>query len=429
MTYLKISDAMSKREHDYSWDFKNSNTKYGTHGMHTYPAMMIPQIAKRLIDEYGNNAKTMLDPFMGTGTSLVEAKLHHGFKHAYGVDINPLARLIGKVKTTPIPVEHINSSFDILKKEIDDEIIKLRFEKDTIEKPNYFNIEYWFKPKVIEDLTIIKNNIQNIKNDDVKDFFKVCFSETVRNVSNTRNREFKLYKMSEKQLEKHNPDTLHAFYSRVMKNIECMEYLVYNTKNANIEILNEDSRKHLSIPDNSIDIILTSPPYGDSKTTVAYGQFSRLSLQWLDFDYDNEIRNIDKISLGGIKLKSLEHELDSPTLDSVIHQIKEVGNGRANDVLSFYVDFNKCVHEFERVMKKDGILCFVVGNRTVNGINIPTDVIISELFQSIGSYEHIRTIVRNIPSKRMPKANSPSNKVGVLSTTMNHEYIVILQKK
>lgn len=420
---------MSKREHDYSWDFKNSNTKYGTHGMHTYPAMMIPQIAKRLIDEYGNNAKTMLDPFMGTGTSLVEAKLHHSFKHAYGVDINPLARLIGKVKTTPIPIEHINSSFDTLKKEIDDEIIKYRFEKDTIETPNYFNIDYWFKPKVIEDLTIIKNSIWNIKNDDIKDFFKVCFSETVRNVSNTRNREFKLYKMNEIQLGKHNPDTIQAFYSRVIKNIECMEYLVYNAKNTSIEILNEDSRKHLSIPDNSIDIILTSPPYGDSKTTVAYGQFSRLSLQWLDFDYDNEIRNIDKISLGGIKLKSLEHELGSPTLDSIIHQIKEIDNGRANDVLSFYVDFNKCINEFERVMKKDGVLCFVVGNRTVNGINIPTDVIISELFQSIGYYEHIKTIVRNIPSKRMPKANSPSNKVGVLSTTMNHEYIVILQKK
>ena len=87
---------------DTSWDFKAAFTKYSNHGFHTYPAMMIPQIAKRLMETYGKNAKVLLDPFMGSGTALLEATLHNNFEKAYGIDINPLALLISKVKTTPI---------------------------------------------------------------------------------------------------------------------------------------------------------------------------------------------------------------------------------------------------------------------------------------------------------------------------------------
>src|SRR3989344_8377422 len=87
---------------DISWDFRKDFTKYSNHGFHTYPAMMIPQVARRLIRTYGKNAKVLLDPFMGSGTALLEATLHTNFEKAYGIDINPLALLISKVKTTPI---------------------------------------------------------------------------------------------------------------------------------------------------------------------------------------------------------------------------------------------------------------------------------------------------------------------------------------
>lgn len=58
---------------DTSWDFKDYNTKEGNHGLHTYPAMITPNIVKRLIEEYGNKSKTICDPFMGSGTVLVNA--------------------------------------------------------------------------------------------------------------------------------------------------------------------------------------------------------------------------------------------------------------------------------------------------------------------------------------------------------------------
>ena len=99
---------------DESWDFRKDFTKYSNHGFHTYPAMMIPQVARRLIQRYGKDKEVLLDPFMGSGTALLEAKLHKNFKKAYGIDINPLALLISKVKTTPINPEILKGEYSKL---------------------------------------------------------------------------------------------------------------------------------------------------------------------------------------------------------------------------------------------------------------------------------------------------------------------------
>ena len=414
---------------DESWDFRNDFTKYSNHGFHTYPAMMIPQVARRLIQMYGKDKEVLLDTFMGSGTALLEAKLHKNFKKAYGIDINPLALLISKVKTTPINPEILKEGYHKLIFRFNEDKKSVNFKQKEITKQNFFNIDFWFKPQVITDLAILKQNIEKIKDKDVKDFFLIAFSETVRNVSNTRNREYKLYRMSQSMLEKHNPNTFEEFKSKASKSIMGMEeyFKIHNPK-CQVNILAEDTRKLTSIPTNSVDLIVTSPPYGDSRTTVAYGQFSRLGLQWLDYGKE-EVLNIDKVSLGGIPTKDLYHDLGSPTLKKTLDAISKIDSRRAKDVLSFYVDFDKCVQELHRVTKKGAFMCFVVGNRTVKGVQIPTDEIILELFQAKNHYKHHNTFIRNIPHKRMPKLNSPTNIVGNHAVTMNEEWIVIIEKQ
>lgn len=419
---------------DISWDFRTDDTKISTHGFHTYPAMMIPQIARRLIEIYGKNSTVLLDPFMGSGTALVEAKLHDNFKVSYGVDINPLSRLISKVKTTPIDENELIVETDKLINRCNELKQDLLFCQKMIETPSFDNIDYWFKKNVITDLAIIKKCIESITLEDknleknIKDFCSVAFSETVRYVSNTRNGEFKLYRMAENSLKNHNPSAISEFELKLKYNIKQMVLFNQESKSCEIKILDEDSRYETSISSNSIDIIVTSPPYGDSRTTVAYGQFSRLSLEWLGFE-SKDVRQIDKISLGGIPTKDLKNGLKSVSLEKTLHEIQSEDPERAKDVLSFYVDFNMCVKEIDRVMKNGGILCFVVGNRTVKGVKIPTDDIIVELFKEKNNYKHHKTIIRNIPNKRMPKKNSPTNVKGELKSTMNEEYIVILEKQ
>ena len=398
-----------------SWDFKESNTKEYTHGIHSYPAMMIPQIARRLIQLYGKNAKKLLDPFMGSGTSLIEASLTHHIEEARGFDLNPLAVLISKVKTTPIDV-------DLLRKKLN-EILP---SNEIVNIPKFRNIEFWFKPSIIKHLTRLKKQINKIQDNDVKDFFLVSFSETVRNVSNTRKKEFKLYRKSKEELEKFNPDVFGEFKKITLKNISALEEYKKFRNGTKVFPTFSDTRGKLPIESNSIDIIVTSPPYGDSRTTVAYGQFSRLTLQWLDYE---DAHQIDKNLLGGVTSKDLKVNINSQVLKKVISKISKIDEKRAKEVLSFYEDFDKCIGEIDRVIKIGGYICFVVGNRTVKGINLPTDKIMIEMFKARGNYKYIKTHYRNIPYKRMPKSNSPSNEKGKVETTMNNEFIFILRKE
>lgn len=89
-----------------NWDFKSQNTRYLTHGFHTYPAKMVPQIANKILNKFGQNAKILFDPFCGSGTTLVEGKLKN--INCIGFDLNPLALLIANVKTTRIEENILN---------------------------------------------------------------------------------------------------------------------------------------------------------------------------------------------------------------------------------------------------------------------------------------------------------------------------------
>lgn len=401
---------------EFSWDFKKVNTKEYTHGFHTYPAMMIPQIVRRLLNLYGKNAKVLLDPFMGSGTSLVEASLTPNIERAYGFDLNPLAVLMSKVKTTSLDI-------DILKKELEKILCPERY---VFCAPTFKNIEFWFKPKTIQDLSILKKQINKIQEENIRNFFLLVFSETVRNCSNTRKKEFKLYRESKEKLEKYNPNVFEEFKKISLRNIDSLREYKKSRNGTKISIMLNDIREELPIDTDSVDIMITSPPYGDSRTTVAYGQFSRLSLQWLDYKDANKV---DKNLLGGITSDNLNINIDSPHLKETISKISQIDQKRAKEVLSFYEDFNKGLYELDRVMKIGGYVCFVVGNRTVKGINIPTDRIMIEMFRAIGNYRHIVTYNRNIPNKRMPRRNSPTNEKGKTVTTMNNEFIFVLRKE
>jgi len=409
---------MKKEQEKFiSWDFKEADTKEYTHSIHTYPAMMIPQIARRLIYLYGKNAKTLLDPFCGSGTSLVEASLTPNIKKAYGFDLNPLAILISKVKTTEL--DDFNLLYHL-------KLIKIRADKiKKLKTPDFKNIDFWFKPKVIKDLARLKISINKIRGKDIKDFFLVCFSETVRNTSNTRNSEFKLYRMPKEKLENYNPNVFREFEKICLKSIKGMkDYFEARTKT---KIKSElfSSMNKLPIKKESVNIIVTSPPYGDSKTTVAYGQFSRLALQWLGY---KDINNLDIKLLGGVASKELKVNINSPTLKKIIKKIAKKDEKRAREVLSFYEDFDKCVIQLNRVIAKKGFVCFVVGNRTVKRINILTDKIMSEMFMAHGKYKYITTHERAIPNKRMPKITSPTNIKGQTEKTMCNEFIFVLKK-
>lgn len=159
---------MNRKYFDSTWNFIGADTKTFTHCFHNYPAMMIPQIAERLISKYSKNADLLFDPYCGTGTSLLEANLRN--INAVGTDLNPLARLISKAKTTKINLQVL----DLYLKDFSDYLFSIMFciKKINIVIPNIKNIDYWFSQSVQEKLALLKDFIHNISDSTIADFLK-----------------------------------------------------------------------------------------------------------------------------------------------------------------------------------------------------------------------------------------------------------------
>lgn len=477
---LKVVDSQLINEFeklplDY-WDFRNEDTKEMTHGIHTYPAVMVYPISREIIKTVKKyqDLEVLLDPFMGSGTSLVEG-IVAGFSKVYGTDLNPLARLISKVKTRMLSYEELERQVEVLQKDIEKSYVEFRLilqtvyehlenkgidisEKATVKEgwgasapdilklfikehnkelqiPDFKNIGYWFVPNAIIELQIIKNAISKIDNLEIREFIMAAFSETTRLVSNRRNGEFKMYRMPAEKVKEFRPDVKNEFFSILANNIEKMKEFTdrCGDKATEVYVLNNDARELNDVPDNTVDIVVTSPPYGDSRTTVAYGEFSRVSLQWMDLENIEpaDITGIDKSLMGGDKYrKGFDYNLKSDTLKKSLTKILEDPKSleRAGDVYSFYEDLEKSIEAITRKCKDNSYQFWVVGNRTVKNENLKTSEIIIEMGEHFG-LKHVHTIARNIPNKVMPSLNSPTNEAGKKVTTMTNEHILVLRKE
>ena len=411
---------MYKRKVDDRWSFKEANTKEFTHCYHTYPAMMIPQIARTLIEEYKPKGRLdlILDPYMGSGTTLVEASL--AGINSIGTDLNPLARLMGKVKTTLYNNESILKQF----REIQTELIF--YTKDKVKERNFeriSNYSFWYNEDTLLKLSYLSQLIKNVKD---KDFFNVVLSEIVREVSFTRNGEFKRYRMNEASIAKFNPDTFTLFEKKALRNIEGLKAYTSEAKHdVNASIYDFNTMHGIPtdiIKDGDIDMVVTSPPYGDSRTTVAYGQFSRWANEWFNFD---NAKNLDKLLMGG--KKATEEIFKTASIRDVLDEIDSLEHKRYLEVVSFLNDYYQSIENVAKSVRSGGTVCYVVGDRRVKGVQIPLDYFTAEMFEKFG-FKHKITIVREIPNKRMPALTSPTNKAGAKVSTMSHEYIVILNK-
>jgi len=384
---------------------------------------MIPQIARRLISNYGSGKGVLFDPFCGTGTTLIEGLLA-GYD-VIGTDLNPLAVLISKVKcSTPDQIE-IRTTLRKVKK---------RFEEDSTLPsciPSFKNIDFWYyKPTVVTLASLKQAILEESSCGDARDFLLIAFSETARESSRTKLGEFKLVRRKENGNGELLPEVLRIFESKIERNIKGLSAFEYELQSlgkynaASVYSFNTvDGVPESILEEGSVDVLVTSPPYGDSPTTVAYGQYSRLSSQWLGFD---DAFQVDKKLMGGIKLDKLR-SFDIPQLDAVIMRIASENENRAKVVAAFYNELETSCRNVAKTVRLFGHACYVVSNRRVMGITLPTDSVITTFFNRFG-FREVEKHHREIPNKRMPSKNSPSNIAGVIDSTMTKETIIIMQK-
>ncbi|BAV58935.1 DNA modification methylase [Endomicrobiia bacterium] len=398
------------------YDFLGQSYATQYPNIHKYPATMIPQIGIELLKEMNIDNDKLLDPYCGSGSSFT-AGLENGFSEMDGFDINPLAVLISRTKFSKIDIDKVEIIKQNLRGDIYD-FIRREYNISNIQITQYANIDYWFSKPVLQNLSVLKCFINKIDKD-IQQIFLVPFSETIRECSYTKNNEFKLYRIKPEEVLRFNPDVFSVFFNKLNKIIEIYKkYYLPKVNNLKVNIHCSEfvnaNRKY--------GVVLTSPPYGDSFTTVAYGQFSMFSNQWLGF---KNARQIDNMLMGGRNVKQI---YNNSIITDYVKEISIKSSKRALEVSSFYFDLGRSITNVAKSVKKKGVVFYITGNRRVQDVQLPTDQFIAEQFEQNG-FNHLFTYERLLSNKSMPLKNSPSNKAGYTRDTMMKEYIVAMSKQ
>lgn len=455
-----------KKRRAIPFDFKNTvlenlgekRTNNYPHYIHYYPGKIFPYIPIFLLslDELCSPSGIVLDPFSGSGTILLESIINPVDKrNVWGVEINPLGRLISKVKTTPLNIE---STRNILKQIL--YYNRSLSNSISLPIPKFKNINIWFSEKAIKELAKLRLSIEDLKTErNHKDFFWLCFSSVIRKVAKAdpfipppvllkpykykdNHKKYKYVQNFLKNAE--DPDVIAIFETVVEKNLKSISVLnnIKDVKSKKIKanIIWDDAKDiKLSrlaergkviktsnirpLDSNSINLIITSPPY---LTAQKYIRTHKLELLWLGLLTEKELQILDKALIGTEKVSLREIDFNKhigiKSIDNLIKWGIAISPERAALVYKYFQDMQQAISEMYRVLKDNAYVILVVGNNTVLKRKVKTYRLLTDLAVSIG-FREILVLKDNIRGRGM--ITKRHNSGGLIK----EEYVIILKKE
>ncbi len=372
----------------------NREIRYITHSFHEYKGRFYPQLAKSFMN-YANlkPEDTVLDPFCGSGTTLLESLLYD--VNAVGVDINPIAYLLTKSKIRSLFIT--KDDLFITQKLVYNLNNDLSWQEINIQSyHDKTDLEYltkWFPETNLKQIIHILNVISSIDNSDIKLLLKIILSNILKKYSFQDPTQLRIRRRKDQPAE----DLLNTYCNKVLEQIELLQkfHSIYKlSTNSKIENHLGDVRK-LDFVNNSFDAIITSPPYA---TALPYVDTDRLSLFVFNYTNRKTFKKLEKSLIGNREIlkserEKLDFELEKNFSKSILpkeiinllekiytlNKNADVGFRRKNTaalLFKYFTDMDLAIKQIHRVLKRDKFFFNVVGdNRTTAGnvkINIPT---------------------------------------------------------
>lgn len=337
------------------WECVDADTRYLTHAIHRYPSKFIPQVARYLIESVCPPGDLVLDPFAGSGTTLLEARLTG--RAALGFDRNPLALLIAQAKCAPPPEDP-----DALRRLVADlrpRIAGLRNAGPPPDHPERFpNEALWFTPAVRAELDAIAATVRAVEDPGARRLAAVALSDVVRTVSNADPRFGNLVVARRRTAR---ADTFERFTRRLIAGFDASIELARWFRRTGgpcppAHVMPADARA-LPLADASVAAVVTHPPY---LASVPYAEYQRLSLNWLRTRLAGAIPFFE---LG----EALPSRLDGALIG---------GRRRRDDALARYeAGMAQVFAELGRVLRPGALAAIVIGNPRFRGETVPLDAL------------------------------------------------------
>ena len=380
MSKIKIYDESVSKLERIDWDFEDVSTD-PLSLLHPYPARFINSIPKELIKNLDiPNNTGVFDPFCGSGTTLYEAQ--KAGLSSTGVDLNPIACLISRVKLQKLEEGFDNIYENILSKAQRD----LETSKYSI--PAIPNLDHWFKKDIQLAITSLVNNINNIEHDAIRDALFFALSSIIVRVSNQESDT----RYAAIQNNYNASDVFNCFRN------SCKKLLKFKTgteeqTSADFKVINNDI---LSVkPDditNKIGLVITSPPYPNA---YEYWLYHKYRMWWLGYN---------PISVRTREIGARPH-----------YQKK---NGQTAE--DFKLQMSCVADLLDNTVCKNGYACIVIGRSIIKGEEIDNAALITDIFNT-RKYKLCADIERNISSTK----KSFNLKYGKIKT----EHILIFRKE
>ena len=295
-----------------NWTFATDDTGFLTHDLHPYPAKFIPQIPGNCIARLSLPGEVVLDPFGGSGTTALEA-VRLG-RRAFSIDANSVGTLIGKAKTCNLD-RAATADLRSLQIFLTTRLVGLPT-ADTLQGeyetwiPEIPNVEKWFPTSSLGELAMIRSKITKMESVKARDVSLLALSRIVLSVSFQDSET----RYSSKPRDVPQGETLKRFLvalDAIIKNIRCTQavvrYGVSDFQTADARGLVQGLCKA-----DSVDLIVTSPPYGNAND---YHLYHRFRLLWLGHDP----RALAKVEIGS----HLRHQKEATGFDSYRGEMQE----------------------------------------------------------------------------------------------------------
>jgi hypothetical protein len=389
------------------------------------------------VEQFTQAGEWLLDPFVGSGTSLVEARLLG--RHALAAEIDPLARLMAHVKATPLDPDRILAAKDHIDRFWENSTAADGHARtiDLSRLPDFPRRDYWFHSDVQRDLLLLRDAISSVADDDVRQFLLVVYSSTIiaKGLSSVANALDIAHSRAHHIDREQAPDVWKRFCDRFGRALRAMRAF-HTQADPQVQIcLNGVDARTLPYADRSADLIFTSPPY---VTAIEYPRSHKFSVWWIGEQLGVSHRVYEQLSHEYIGTESVTHEermalraraTGLPTVDRVALALDDVDAVRAGRARRYFADMRQSLTEMLRTLKPERYALLVVADSTMRGVTVPTGACLAEIAESLeadhGRFVHCDTLVRAIRerSRQMPI------KRGANGEAMKTEEIVILQRR
>ncbi|TKJ29947.1 MAG: hypothetical protein CEE40_06575 [Chloroflexi bacterium B3_Chlor] len=433
-------------------DFHSQKADYASHGFHSFPAKFPPQIPRKFITGLTEPGEVVLDPMAGSGTTVLE-----GFilgRRALGFDIDPLALLVSQVKTAPLDKTEVNQvGNNILKQAtiaLDERESELRelLENRWDTKTREF-VDYWFALETQVGLLALLMEIDKIADESIRAFFQLVFSSIIItksggvslafDLAHTRPHRAKIVfsrsgevLLGEELTDRSSPRLKfltkrlrfapYEFKKRFQQNLRSLLDSGFTSPSPRIL---RGNAENLPLADDSVDLIVTSPPYASN--AIDYMRAHKFSLVWLGYCID-QLAQKRKEYIGGEATTGFDFERLPDYSAGTVAAISELDEKKGRVLHRYYSEMTRTLREMFRVLRPGKAAILVVGSSVLRGRDTYTQNCLAEIGQAIG-FQVPKIGERRLDrNRRMLPAGFERNSESQIQQRMHVEYIIGFHK-